>query len=167
MDVLSTYQCLRFAETTPRSGPNAPGSGTGLCRTSENSVKTMFAVSLCAGRDIREALVRLPADHGPLWRPSLELFARSVPLQYYSPAQRRNATQTVLCFGTCMDSLYRAYAARCILIQGSINCGQFCLLKTSLPGLWRFPRMLLCSFPYIDFGELHFHALWGIIRPRI
>ena len=30
-----------------------------------------------------------------------------------------------------MESLYRAYTALCILIQGTIDCGQFFLLTTS------------------------------------
>jgi hypothetical protein len=36
------------------------------------------------------------------WRADSELFARSVPLQYHSPAQHRNSAQSVLCFGSCI-----------------------------------------------------------------
>jgi hypothetical protein len=30
-----------------------------------------------------------------------------------------------------MESLYRVYTARCILIQGTIDCGQYSVLTTS------------------------------------
>src|ERR687893_2867315 len=38
------------------------------------------------------------------WRPSLELFARSVLLKHHSPIQHRNAAQSVLCFGRCTET---------------------------------------------------------------
>jgi hypothetical protein len=38
------------------------------------------------------------------WRTSTELFARSVPLQYNSPPQHRNSAQSVLCFGSCIET---------------------------------------------------------------
>jgi hypothetical protein len=43
--------------------------------------------SFFAARDIREALLRLPAKDAPL-EASSELFARSVPLKHCSPVQR-------------------------------------------------------------------------------
>ena len=62
-------------------------------------------------------------------------------------------------FEYCIESLYRACTAGYILIQGSIHRGQFSLLTTSSPGVWRFPRLLLGSIRYTDFGEFTFHAL--------
>jgi PAS domain S-box-containing protein len=60
-----------------------------------------------------------------------------------------------------VESLYLAYTARCILIQGRTGCGQFSLLTTSLPVIRRFPRVLLCSIPYTHFGEsTHFYEVW-------
>ena len=47
----------------------------------------------------------------------------------------------------------------CIPIQDLIDCGQFSLPTTYLPGVRRFTRVLLCSIPYTDFGEFTFHAL--------
>ena len=38
------------------------------------------------------------------WKASSALFARSVPLQHYSPPQHRNSAQSVLCFRTCMET---------------------------------------------------------------
>jgi hypothetical protein len=38
------------------------------------------------------------------WRANSEMFARSVPLQYHSPAQHRNSAQSALCFGTCTET---------------------------------------------------------------
>src|SRR5919112_4221869 len=38
------------------------------------------------------------------WRPSLELFARSVLLKHHSPLQHRNLARTALCFGSCIET---------------------------------------------------------------
>jgi hypothetical protein len=62
---------------------------------------------------------------------SSKLFAGCVPLKDHSPAEHRNAAHLVLCFRTCIESLYRAYAARCILIRDPMDCGQFTLLTAS------------------------------------
>ena len=92
--------------------------------------------------------------------------ARSVPPKHHSPEQRRNAAHVVLRFRACIETLYRAYTARCILIQGSIDSDQFSFLTTSFPGLWPFPRVLLFSIPYTDIGESTFHALWCIRKRK-
>jgi hypothetical protein len=59
-----------------------------------------------------------------------------------------------------MESLYRAYTARCILFQTPMDCGQLSLLTSSWPNALRFPRALLCSFPYTDFAEFIFQRLY-------
>jgi hypothetical protein len=38
------------------------------------------------------------------WRASSELFARSVPLKHRSPLQRQKLAQTILCFGSCIET---------------------------------------------------------------
>ena len=48
----------------------------------------------------------------------------SAPLAQHRLTQRENAAQVVLCFRTCMETPYRAYAVRCTSIQGPIDCGQ-------------------------------------------
>jgi hypothetical protein len=38
--------------------------------------------------------------------------------------RRGNPAHTLLCFRTCIETPYRAYAVRCTSIQGPIDCGQ-------------------------------------------
>jgi hypothetical protein len=65
----------------------------------------------------------------------------------------------ILCFRACIESLYRAYTARCILNQDPIDCGQFSLPATTWLDVLRYPGVLLCSIPHTDFAEFTFHAL--------
>ena len=58
-----------------------------------------------------------------------------------------------------MESLYRAYTARRMIIQGPTGCDQSYLLTTSSAEVLRFLRVLLCSILYTDFGELPFYAV--------
>src|SRR5829696_2437699 len=65
------------------------------------------------------------------WRASSELFARSVYLKQRCRVQRESPAQTVLCFRTCTESLYRAYTVGCIHIPDPVDCGRYALLTTS------------------------------------
>ena len=80
---------------------------------------------------------------------------RSTPLSVSRALKR---TPIAIIFAG-LESLYRAYAGRCILIQGPHKLWSVSLLTTSSSVLWRFLRVLLCSIAYTDFGELTFHAL--------
>ncbi len=97
-----------------------------------------------------------PGTHMPERDVLTVSFARSLHHGSHYLKQRGSVAQAVLCFRTCMESLYRAYTALCTLIQGPIDCGQFSLLTSYGPDVWRYPGVLLCSIQHTDFGKFPF-----------
>jgi hypothetical protein len=100
----------------------------------------------------------LPADEGTLegqLRVVCSMRTSAAPLP--SRAQKRSSVSFVFW------DLYRITVPRlCSALHThprSIDCGWFSLPTTSWPAVWRFPRVLLCSISYTDFGESPFYAL--------
>src|SRR5687767_8686658 len=59
---------------------------------------------LLLNQGYRNSLLPLLADYGVFWRASSELFARSETVKHRSLPQHRSAAQSVLCFGSCIET---------------------------------------------------------------